>query len=380
MFQSRQRALGLSFVLAVSVIWVVASFLVQDLEQLGVHPVVVTAVSNSLFAVYLPVYFLSRFLSRAGAGATTADTSASLSAAPSVKLAGDRVDLPSFADWKEDWRGALGVLWDNQLFRAAVHVAPLWFFAQLTFNASLAATSVTSNTILSSTSSLFTFLFSVVMLSERFTYFKLGCIVSLMLGTAMVVSSDGIGARGDGGGEGEGEGGGGAAGGSRSVYGDLLCVVSAALYGMYTVSIRKRIQGDDEAVPMTLFFSFMGVLIFLTTVPVLLILGLVGVPLGALSWSIFGLLVLKGCLDNVLSDYLWARSILLIGPTLATSGLALQVPIAVVSDALISRPAWMGDLVTILLTTIGGSVILGAFFGLNLESAGEEDSGGALDI
>ena len=377
MFQSRQRALGLLFVLAVSVIWVVASFLVQDLEQLGVHPVVVTAVSNSLFAVYLPVYLLSRFLSSAGGGATTADTSASLSSPPN-KLAGDRVDLPSFAEWKEDWRGALGVLWDNQLFRAAVHVAPLWFFAQLTFNASLAATSVTSNTILSSTSSLFTFLFSVVMLSERFTYFKLGCIVSLMLGTAMVVSSDGVGARGDAGGE--GEGGGGAAGGSRSVYGDLLCVVSAMLYGMYTVSIRKRIQGDDEAVPMTLFFSFMGVLIFLTTVPVLLILGLVGVPLGALSWSIFGLLVLKGCLDNVLSDYLWARSILLIGPTLATSGLALQVPIAVVSDALISQPAWMGDLATILLTTIGGSVILGAFFGLNLESAGEEDSGGALDI
>ena len=43
----------------------------------------------------------------------------------------------------------------------AAQVAPLWYVAQLAFNASLHLTSVTSNTILSSTSALFTFLFAV---------------------------------------------------------------------------------------------------------------------------------------------------------------------------------------------------------------------------
>jgi solute carrier family 35 protein F5 len=340
---SRDRALGLGFVVLVSVIWVVASFLVQDLEQLGVHPVVVTSISNSLFALYVPVYVLSRFLR------------AEVSPDGHHHPKDPGYILPSLVDWRSDWRGALEMLWDNQLFKAAAHVAPLWFFAQLTFNASLSATSVTSNTILSSTSALFTFLFSVFMLSERFTYFKLGCIIALMVGTVMVTSSDAISGAAD------GE----SAADRRSVWGDLLCVVSAVLYGMYTVSIRKHIQGDDETVPMTLFFSFMGLMIMVTTVPLILILSLLGVPMGTMSLSIFGILVLKGCLDNVLSDYLWARSILLIGPTLATSGLALQVPIAVVSDAILAQPAWAGSVVTIVLTTVGGGVILGAFFGLN---------------
>lgn len=349
MIVSRDKALGLFLVLAVSIIWVVASFLVQDLEQLGVHPVVVTCVSNSLFAVYLPVYFLSRFLrvrSTALAQSQTSPLDAPMPTNPTNE------DLPSINEWKTDWRGALRLLWGNQLFQAAMHVAPLWFFAQLTFNASLSMTSVTSNTILSSTSALFTFMFSVVLLSERFTYFKLGCILALLLGTAMVTSSDGIsGVHGD-------------ESARHSIWGDLLCVISAVLYGAYTVNIRKRIQGDDETVPMTLFFSFMGILIALTTGPILLLLALLGVPLGSMSLSILGVLIVKGCLDNVLSDWAWARSILLIGPTLATAGLALQVPIAVVTDVLLTHPAWLGSLLTIMLTTVGGSVILAAFFGL----------------
>jgi solute carrier family 35, member F5 len=356
-----EQALGLGLVLAVSIIWVLASFLVQDLEQLGVHPVVVTCVSNSLFAIYLPVYLTSRFLGIRSAPIGGPESS-ELDQCPGNE------DLPSISEWKADWRGALQFLWGNQLFKAAVHVAPLWFFAQLTFNASLSMTSVTSNTILSSTSALFTFLFSVLLLSERFTYFKLGCILALMMGTGMVTFSDGIsGAQGD-------------ESSKHSIWGDFLCLISAALYGMYTVSIRSRIQGDDRSVPMTLFFAFMGVLIALTTGPVLLFLVIVGVPLGSMSLSIFGMLILKGCLDNVLSDWMWARAILLIGPTLATSGLALQVPIAVVSDVLISHPAWLGSLLTILLTTGGGSLILAAFFGLVMGDVVESKSGGALDI
>ena len=63
-----------------------------------------------------------------------------------------------------------------------MQVAPLWYLAQLTFNLSLAKTSVTSNTILSSTSALFTFLFAVALLSEVFTLWKLGFIMLLIVG------------------------------------------------------------------------------------------------------------------------------------------------------------------------------------------------------
>ena len=54
-----------------------------------------------------------------------------------------------------------------------LQVAPLWFAAQLTFNVSLSETTVTSNTILASTSSLFTYGLSCLLLLEAFVISKL---------------------------------------------------------------------------------------------------------------------------------------------------------------------------------------------------------------
>ncbi len=61
-------------------------------------------------------------------------------------------------------------------------MAPLWFAAQLCFNYSLAATTVTSNTILASTSSLFTYALSCVLLREAFTAYKLTAILLCITG------------------------------------------------------------------------------------------------------------------------------------------------------------------------------------------------------
>lgn len=68
------------------------------------------------------------------------------------------------------------------IIKAAAAVAPLWFLAQLCFNASLLLTSVSSNTILSSSSSLFTFCMSVVFLGEVFTPSKLIAVLLTVLG------------------------------------------------------------------------------------------------------------------------------------------------------------------------------------------------------
>ena len=52
------RAVGLAFVFAVALIWVLASFLVQDLEGQGLPAFLLTYIANSLFVVYLPLYYL----------------------------------------------------------------------------------------------------------------------------------------------------------------------------------------------------------------------------------------------------------------------------------------------------------------------------------
>lgn len=65
-----QRVLGLSFVVVVVVIWVGSSFLVQGIERGGASPVVLTFVANSLFAVFLPIYFISLRVRRKIRGAS----------------------------------------------------------------------------------------------------------------------------------------------------------------------------------------------------------------------------------------------------------------------------------------------------------------------
>ena len=63
-----------------------------------------------------------------------------------------------------------------------MQVAPLWFAAQYTFNLSLSETTVTSNTILASTSSLFTYGLSCCLLLEAFLLSKLAFILLCMAG------------------------------------------------------------------------------------------------------------------------------------------------------------------------------------------------------
>ena len=48
-------------------------------------------------------------------------------------------------------------------------------------------------------------------------------------------------------------------------------------------------------------------------------------------------LIAKALADNVLSDYLWARAVVLTSATVATVGLGLTIPLAFLSDWLLGR-------------------------------------------
>ncbi|KAM7255844.1 hypothetical protein ACFE04_011585 [Oxalis oulophora] len=64
-------------------------------------------------------------------------------------------------------------------------------------------------------------------------------------------------------------------------------------------------------------------------------------------------------LDNVLSDYLWAKAILLTSTTVATAGLTIQVPLAAIVDALSGNPPNRTDY-------LGAVAVMIGFAGINL--------------
>lgn len=145
-----------------------------------------------------------------------------------------------------------------------------------------------SNTILSSASSLFTFLVSLAFLGEKFTWVKLISVLLCMGGTIIVSLGDSS----------ESSGSSLSAVATNPVLGDILALVSAGLYAVYITLIRKKLPDDDEKngrASMAQFLGFLGLFNLLIFLPVALLLNFTKLePFYNLTWKQLGLVVGKG--------------------------------------------------------------------------------------
>lgn len=114
-------------------------------------------------------------------------------------------------------------------------------------------------------------------------------------------------------------------------------------------------------VPMALILGFLGFFNALLMAPILGGLLIANVESTPPDPSVYLITVGKGLIDNVLSDFLWARAIMLTSPVVATLGLGIQIPLAVVVDSLRGT-------VPSLMTGLGGLAIIGGFVIINLPS------------
>uniref|UniRef100_A0A7S3BKF3 EamA domain-containing protein n=2 Tax=Prasinoderma singulare TaxID=676789 RepID=A0A7S3BKF3_9VIRI len=360
--------LGLGLVVLVAVIWVAASYVVRAVVSAedGMRPLLFTYICNVLFVIYIPVYegyyfvqsrrtrhwrpliddatetprprmTLSGSIETQAQGDDIAETAAMLGAAERGGSGGgnDHAASELRASTPPDRRRTACV---------SLMVSPFWFFAQYLFNRSLQLTSVTSNTVLSSASSVLTFLLSVVVLKERFTYSKAGAVALLVLGTVAVGISDRR------------------EGGNNTLQGDFFCLLSACAYAIYTLMLRVKLPESND-VSMMLFFGYVGLCNAVLFAPWLMGEILAGVqPLDTVSAAAYRWTAAKGLVDNVLSDYLWAWAVLLTTPTVATIGLSVQIPIAMVTSLLIDDEA---PTVYLLL---GALLVTASFVWINLSS------------
>ncbi|BAT84369.1 hypothetical protein VIGAN_04171800 [Vigna angularis var. angularis] len=389
--------LGLIYIFAVATIWIAASFVVQSVVDAGVSPFLVTYICNSLFVVLIPIVEIGRYLEDSYGGfwfwrsdesnshtegrvrhseqvILLKDNDAGNEASESLVLeevdvvseesnngselvpteivtrvlVDDQVNVIEKVDHQLDEKGR----WSRcRVAKVSLLICPFWFLAQLTFNLSLKYTTVTSNTILSSASSLFTFLVSLAFLGERFTWLKLFSVLLCMGGTIFVSLGD-------------------SKSGLRTIasnplLGDIFALLSAGLYAVYITLIRMKLpdsDGKSGEASTAQFLGYLGLFNVLIFLPVALILNITKMEsFSSLTWKQLSLIIGKGLLDNVLSDYLWAKAVLLTSTTVATAGLTIQVPLAAIVDTLSGHaPGFMDYLGAI-------SVMIG-FTGINIPS------------
>jgi solute carrier family 35, member F5 len=260
----------------------------------------------------------------------------------------------------------------------ALKIAPIWFIGNWAYNASLAYTSITSSTVLASTGSVFTFLFAVSWGDEQFTHLKLlgvllGVTGSILTGWHDIQSfqtahdvdysnstltltsltpNDHFELQAP---VNPWE--------SHAIWGDILGLLSAIGYGTYTVMIRLFCPRDERCMSMQLLLGYIGLLNAVALFPMALYVLFFQTNAQRLTVIVLGYLVAQGLLDNVLSDYLWARAVLLTSATVATVGLGLTIPLAFVSDWILGNMQESS-----ILSVLGAISVLVGFVVVNVES------------
>jgi len=192
--------------------------------------------------------------------------------------------------------------------QAALWLSPLWMLANASYNASLETTSITSSTILATTSSLWTLGLAAVVGVEGFTWSKAFAGMACVGGAALVAWGDTS---------------------DETLVGDGLALASAVFYAAYGTGL----QAVQPVEPYRLF-GLLGVCNAVLFAAPLAGLGLARPAIyHRIEPSLFGLVILKGLFDNALSDFLWAKAVVLTSPTVATVGLSLTIPLAFLIDA-----------------------------------------------
>jgi len=302
----RSYACGIACICFVAVVWTLATVLKQIIfsDLKFDEPLILTYVCNACYAVHFPIHALLRLTG--------------LAQPIPWRRVPKRDDAPGGGEMRE-------------AMVAGLIIAPLWFFAQWTYAAGVASTSVTASTVISTTSVVWTLLGSIVFLKEKVTALKvLGILLCMAGNAATLLGNDTQSSQ-------KGE-----------LVGDLLCLVAAILYAVYTTVLSSLVQPQFS---MAMLFGIIGISILLVGSP--FVFAFKQDALKQMTPEVFGLLIFNGLFDNVLSQFAWAKAVQWTSPTTATVGLSLTIPLSVVADLLRHKYLTWWTLVAALLVIFG---------------------------
>lgn len=292
-----RRAMGFLMLGGTMILWVASSVTIQMVFE-GVHfekPVFVT-LFNSASSVSL---LLPRLARRCGSGARSGS---------------EIVNEMKEKDMRHKTT-VLGVL------RLSGTVGLLWLCAQWIFNLSLLYTSVATNTVLSSTASVFTFFFSLLICRDPFRWCSFSAALFSFAGCMMVslqsprnTTESAV---------------------TNSVFGDCLTLISAAMFALVSVMLRKLAPREFD---LSFFMGMNGLLAIGLSPGVLYAANRYGLeqyrtPTGNALLA----LTVNAVLGSTCANYLYTSALLMLSPLVTTVCMSLSIPISALTDEIVMR-------------------------------------------
>ncbi|PNY26004.1 vacuolar membrane protein [Tolypocladium capitatum] len=366
-----RRALGICLLLVTVCLWTLSNFLASFIfsDHTFDKPFFLVYVNTSMFAISLMPMFI-RYVLKRGIRAVRHDLvqvwrgnrqggSYTEVTEDGDESAGEHL-LESDDDGPEPTRSSDERLSFRETAMLSLEFCMLWFVANYFASACLEYTSVASVTILTSTSSAWTFIFCTLARVESFSVRKLVGVAASLVGIVLISTVD-LSGKSD-----ENRGSFPHKTPRQIAIGDAMAFFSAVMYGVY-ITVMKRRVGNEERVDMRLFFGLVGVFNMLLLWPLFFILHWTNVerfempPTGTV-WII----IAANSLSSFISDISWAFAMLLTTPLVVTVGLSLTIPLSLVGEMIqygqySSAVYW-----------IGAAVVFMSFVFINLESRSRE--------
>lgn len=245
----------------------------------------------------------------------------------------------------------------RQIFPISLYFCILWFLANYFYNYGLLYASITSSVVLSNTSPAWVYLLSISCLVPAAVREKFDWVCALMIlvslsGFVLIALEDKKDASSS-------------DSSSKPVLGDLLSLLSAMSYAVYATYLKIKVPEEKEATfKFSYFLGFVGICNDVLLLVLFFIFNATGFE--TFEWpdnETLMLLSLNAFFGTFVSDYCWARSVLLLGPFVTTLGITLTFPISAIFDSLVNgtKFSWLYMLGSVLIFTAFTVIILKEF-------------------